>query len=88
MQSSIIGKIEKAKRYAQETDRITFSDFSVKFRGEHDTYTTSLKDGKLQCTCTFFSTWKICSHTMAMEKILDKMLPEEARSNPYIMAKV
>ena len=88
MQSSLIGKIEKAKRYAQETDRITFSDFSVKFRGEHDTYTTSLKDGKWQCTCTFFSTWKICSHTMAMEKVLGKMLPEEARSNPYIMAKL
>lgn len=88
MQSSLIGKIEKAKRYAQETDRITFSDFSVKFRGDHNTYTTSLKDGKWQCTCTFFSTWKICSHTMAMEKILDKMLPEEARSNPYIMAKL
>jgi hypothetical protein len=88
MQSSLIGKIEKAKRYALETDRITFSDFSVKFRGEHDTYTTSLKDGKWQCSCTFFSTWKICSHTMAMEKILDKMLPEEARSNPYIIAKL
>jgi hypothetical protein len=25
---------------------------------------------------------------MAIEKILDKMLPEEARSNPYIMAKL
>ena len=27
MQSSLIGKIEKAKRYAQETDRVTFNDF-------------------------------------------------------------
>jgi hypothetical protein len=81
MQSSLIGKIEKAKRYAQETDRITFSEFSVKFRGEHDTYTTSLKEGKWQCTCTFFSNWKICSHTMAMEKILGNMLPKESLSN-------
>ena len=88
MQSSIIGKIEKAKRYAQETDRITFSDFNVKFRGDHSIYTTSLKDGKLQCTCPFFSTWKICAHTMTMEKVLDKMLPEEALSNPYITAKL
>ena len=86
MQSSLIGKIEKAKRYAQETDRITFSEFSVKFRGEHDTYTTSLKDGKWHCTCSFFSTWKICSHTMAMEKVLGNMLPKEALSNPYITA--
>jgi hypothetical protein len=84
MQSSLIGKIEKAKRYAQETDRITFSEFSVKFRGEHDTYTTSFKEGKWQCTCTFFSNWKICSHTMAMEKILGTMLPKEALSNVNI----
>jgi hypothetical protein len=82
MQSSLIGKIEKAKRYSQETDRITFSEFSVKFRGEHDTYITSLKEGKWNCTCTFFSNWKICSHTMAMEKILDKMLPSEVLKTP------
>jgi hypothetical protein len=84
MQSSLIGKIEKAKRYAQETDRITFSEFSVQFRGEHDTYTTGLKDGKWHCTCDFFSTWRVCSHTMAMERVLGNMLPKEALSNPYI----
>lgn len=82
MQSSLIGKIEKAKRYAQETDRITFSEFSVNFRGEHNTYTTSLKDGKWNCTCSFFGAWKICSHTMAMEKVLGGMLPTEALSTP------
>ena len=81
MQSSLIGKIEKAKRYAQETDRVTFSDFSVKFRGEHDTYSTSLKDGQLHCTCDFFSNWKTCSHTMAMERIVGKMLPHEAMTS-------
>jgi hypothetical protein len=84
MQSSLIGKIEKAKRYAQETDRITFSEFSVKFRGEHNDYTTSFKDGKWSCTCAFFSTWKLCSHTMAMEKVLEKMLPAEALKTPVV----
>jgi hypothetical protein len=84
MQSSLIGKIEKAKRYAQETDRITFSDFSVKFRGEHNSYVTSLKDGKWNCTCSFFGTWKVCSHTMAMERVLGNMLPKEVISNQYI----
>ena len=88
MQSSIIGKIEKAKRYAQETDRITFSEFSVKFRGDHSIYTTSLKDAKLHCSCPFYSQWNICAHTMTVEKVLDKMLPEEARSNPYLTAKL
>ncbi len=78
MQSSLIGKIEKAKRYAQETDRVAFSQFSAKFRGENDDYTISYQDGKWHCSCHFFASWGLCSHTMALEKILDKMLPQEA----------
>lgn len=82
MQSSLIGKIEKAKRYAQETDRITFSEFSVKFRGDNSSYTTGFKDAKWNCTCSFFSVWKVCSHTMAMQKVLGGMLPTEAMPTP------
>jgi len=78
MQSSLIGKIEKAKRYAQETERVTFSELSVTFRGEHDNYNTGYKEGKWYCSCSFFSGWGICSHTMALQRILGKMLPKEA----------
>ena len=88
MQSSLIGKIEKAKRYAQETDRVTFSALSVKFRGENDTYDTSFKDGKWRCTCNFFSKWGLCCHTMAMEKILSSMLPPEALTSPMSEAAI
>ena len=80
MQSSLIGKIEKAKRYAQETDRITFRELSVKFRGENSEYDVSFRDGKWHCTCSFFSKWGLCSHTMAMEEILNNMLPPESRN--------
>ncbi len=83
MQSSLIGKIEKAKIYAQEKDRITFFDFSVKFRGENDSYTIGYHDGKWNCTCHFFSSWGTCSHTMALEKILENMLPEEAITTQF-----
>ena len=83
MQSSLIGKIEKAKRYAQETERITFSELSVKFRGEHDNYDTGYKDGKWHCSCNFFSSWGVCSHTMALERILGNMLPKEALTIQY-----
>ena len=86
MQSSMIGKIEKAKRYAQETERITFSEFSVKFRGEHNEYDTSYKDGKWHCSCPFFSSWGLCSHTMALERVLDHMLPKEAMTGQYDFA--
>jgi len=78
MQSSLIGKIEKAKRYAEEPERVTFSELSVKFRGENNDYTTEYKDGKWHCSCHFFSSRGTCSHTIALEKILGSMLPEEA----------
>ena len=83
MQSSLIGKIEKAKRYAQETDRITFRELLVEFQGEHDNYITGYKDGKWHCSCHFFPSWGLCSHTMALEKILGSMLPEEAMITQY-----
>lgn len=78
MNSSLIGKIEKAKRYAEERNRISFVELRVNFRGEHDTYSITFKDNQWHCTCHFFSGWKTCSHTMAMERILGEMLPEQA----------
>jgi len=85
VQSSMIGKIEKAKRYAQEKERITFSEFSVRFHGEHDTYDTGYKDGKWHCSCHFFLIWGTCSHTMALERVLENMLPKEAATGQYVI---
>ncbi len=83
MQSSLIGKIEKAKRYAEEPERVTFSELSVKFRGENNNYITEYKEGKWHCSCHFFSSWGVCSHTMALERILSNMLPKEALTTEY-----
>jgi hypothetical protein len=81
MQSSMIGKIEKAKLYAREPGRVTFQEFSVQFRGNNDSHTTGFKDGKWVCTCDFFQGWGICAHTMALEKMIEPMLPAGARTN-------
>ena len=83
MQSSLIGKIEKAKFYAQEPERVTFSDLSVQFRGEHSDYSTGYHDGKWYCSCRFFAQWELCSHTMALQKILHTMLPKEALATRF-----
>ncbi len=80
MQSSLIGKVEKAMRYAQEPGRVTFSDFTATFRGEHDSYRLTCKDNVWHCSCHFFPQWNTCSHTMALQKMLGQMLPEEAMS--------
>lgn len=76
MDYGMIGKIEKAKRYAEERDRIRFENFTASFDGSNNTHTVSLQNGEWQCTCDFFQTRGRCSHTMALEIILKDMLPE------------
>ncbi|MCL5264395.1 MAG: hypothetical protein M1343_04235 [Chloroflexi bacterium] len=86
MHSSLIGKIEKAKRYAEERDRISISELRANFRGEHDVYEVSFKEGNWNCSCNFFSGWKVCSHTMAMQKILGEMLPKQPQEESNLAA--
>ncbi len=75
MNSSLIGKIEKAKRYANEKDRVKFLKLAVELRGENSTHEVSYESDKWQCNCFFFSGHRLCSHTMAMERILEGMIP-------------
>ncbi len=74
MDYGLIGKIEKAKRYAQERDRIVFNHFNVTFKGRHDEHHVTYKDGQWDCTCDFFQTRGRCSHTMALENVLEDMV--------------
>lgn len=83
MHSSVIGKIEKANRYARETDRITFDRLSVTFRGDNDTHRVSLEADDWQCNCHYFEGWKTCAHILAIQKILGPMLPEAAQTSPF-----
>ena len=76
MDYGMIGKIEKAKRYAEERDRIRFDQFSVTFNGENNPHTVQFNRGGWQCDCSFFQTRGVCSHTMALERILEEMIPE------------
>jgi len=81
MHSSVIGKIEKANRYARETDRITFNELTVIFRGDNDTHRVTLDADHWDCTCHYFDSWKTCAHVLAMQKILGQMLPEAAQTS-------
>ena len=81
MHSSLIGTIQKANLYAREPERLCFTQFSATFRGEHDSYTVSYERGRWACTCDFFRGWGLCSHTMAVEKLMGPMLPKEARQS-------
>ncbi len=74
MDYGLIGKIEKAKRYAQERDRIEFKMFNVVFKGENNQHTVTYDQGDWHCTCDFFQTRGRCSHTMALETVLEDMV--------------
>lgn len=76
MDSGMIGKIEKAKRYANQRDRIRFESLTVTITGENNPHTVHYKDGEWLCDCAFFQSRGRCSHTMALEMILEGMLPE------------
>ncbi len=75
MDYGMIGKIEKAKRYAEERERIRFENFTVTFDGDNNPHTVRFEHGAWKCNCDFFALRGLCSHTMALEKVLDKMIP-------------
>jgi hypothetical protein len=79
MNSSMISKIAKAKRYAEEPERIQFPRFEAKFQGENDVHTTTFDNGEWNCTCRFFQDWGDCCHTMAMQRVLGVTIPAPYR---------
>lgn len=76
MDSGMIGKIDKAKRYAEQRERFLFKKFEVAFRGDNSNHYVTFDDGVFQCDCDFFRTHRRCGHTMALEILLKEMLPE------------
>ena len=49
MHSDLIGKIEKARRYAQEPERITINELKATFHGGNSDHTISLNDNHWTC---------------------------------------
>lgn len=74
MDYGLIGKFEKAKRYAEERERIEFKQFKVTFNGDNNDHTVTYNEGAWDCDCDFFQSRGRCSHTMALETILEDMV--------------
>jgi hypothetical protein len=81
MNSSMIGKIEKAHRYAKEPERVHLQSIESTFHGGHDDYRVGLIDGNWSCSCHAFSSHAVgtCAHVMAMQQLLSPMLSDEDR---------
>jgi len=76
MDYGLIGKMEKAKRYAEDRTRFRFDKFELTFQGDNNNHKVSYSDSEFQCDCEFFLTHKRCAHTMALEELLKDMLSE------------
>jgi hypothetical protein len=74
MDYGMIGKIEKSKIYAEERDRIRFDSFEVAFQGENNSHVVTYDHGVWNCDCEFFASRTVCSHTMAIERLLPDMV--------------
>ena len=78
MNSSVIGKIEKARLYARERNRMRVSQLEVAFHGENGDHRVTIANDQWHCTCDFFATGHgACAHTMALERVLEGMLAPE-----------
>ncbi|NJC98331.1 MAG: hypothetical protein C3F07_00565 [Anaerolineales bacterium] len=74
MDYGLIGKLEKAKRYAEDRTRFRFNRFELTFHGDNNDHKVSYEEGAFQCDCEFFLTHKRCGHTMALEILLKDMI--------------
>ena len=79
MQSSLISKIEKARIYATEHERFQFTALTCTIQGDSAPHQAALSDDGWSCDCFFFQDAGTCAHTMAVERLLDQMLPERYR---------
>jgi hypothetical protein len=77
MDNGMVRKYEKAKMYADERDRIEVRQLEVAFDGMNNPHIVKFNNGNWECDCDFFIGHKRCSHTMALEIILDKMILEQ-----------
>lgn len=67
---NIVSDVKKAKRYAQERDRIQIIRFDCVFEGYNKTHFVTYDEGNWTSTASFFAQRGVCSHIMALEKIL------------------
>jgi len=79
MYSSLISKIEKAKRYAEEPERITIQQLDVRFRGDNSAHTVSLRGDDWSCECDHFQTSGLCAHVMTLQRLFAPHLTDAVK---------
>ena len=81
MNSSMIGKIEKAHRYARNRNVSASIPSKRHFTAVTTTTACNCSDGHWRCSCHAFSTHVLgtCAHVMAIQQMMSPMLSEDDR---------
>ncbi len=79
MNYSFISMVDKAKRYAEERDRIAITALQVEFRGNNGTHRLSLTGNDWSCECEHFKVHALCAHVMTLQRLFGVHLSEDAR---------
>lgn len=74
MESGMISQLQKARRYAEEPERVSFESMALHFKGDNNEYELELGEEGWVCSCPGFSVHGLCPHIMAMERLLRPML--------------
>ena len=73
----MINKIQKAKEYATQPERITFNSLTIEFQGDNSNYEMTLGPDGWTCSCPGYSKYHICPHIMTIEKLFKPMLKRD-----------
>lgn len=76
--SGLINKIQKARTYAEEPERIHIRALQVDFDGDHKHHAVEFEDGHWRCDCEYFRGHPTCSHVLAMDRVLGAVAPHES----------
>lgn len=74
MESGMISQLQKAKRYAEEPERVTFETLTLHFQGDNNEYDLVLDQDGWVCSCPGFGMHGLCPHIMSLERLLRPML--------------
>lgn len=86
MHSGMIGKIEKAHRYAEDPSRFAVQALTVTVHGNNDDHQVSFDGVRWSCGCEFFQHEQTCAHTMAIELMLGEMAPAPSNTKSTVAA--
>ena len=82
MQSSLISKVQKARQYEAEPERVHVESLRVRFYGDNSSHTFTFAHDHRDCDCEFFQGWATCSHTMALPKLVNDLVKAPMAKDP------